>query len=167
MKTITKEEMITMFAGVSGNTFVGINYVAPVDMKKTGNPYVGREVLKTTAQSGQFGFDYEAGMNRNLAKEGMTPDFVVGERSWGINEGKGIILNPKTGEVSIQLRVEAKPSSVIYTLDGEMIDKEVLAPYLPVHKAGTYDGVDKPTVRTYRADRIKSLRINGEEYLIS
>ena len=164
---ISKDEMVTIFKSISGATFVGINYIAPVDMKKTGNPYVGKEVLKTTQQSGQFGFDYEAGMNRTLAKEGIVPDFVAGPRTWGVNEGKGIIINPKTGDISIQLRVEAKPSSVTYTIDGVVVDKVVLEPFLPVHKPSTYEGVDKPTVRTYRADRIKSLRINGEEYLVS
>jgi|LakMenEpi03Aug12_release.lakeMendotaPanAssembly.Ray.scaffolds.fasta_scaffold44053_4 hypothetical protein len=169
MKTISKVELVGMFEAVVGNTFVGLDYTAPVEMKKTGNPYLmaGDEVTKTTSLTGQFGFDYEAGVNRQLVREGKEGSFEAQGRTWGENLGKGIILNPKNGEVSIQLSIPNAPSEIVYRVNGVVVDKAVLAPYLPAKSVNKSQGTDKEVVvRTYKVDRIKAVRMNGEEFLV-
>lgn len=167
MKTISKVELVGMFEAVVGNTFVGLDYTAPVEMKKTGNPYLNDEVTKTTSLTGQFGFDYEAGVNRQLVREGKEASFEAQGRTWGENLGKGIILNPKNGEVSIQLALSNSPSEIVYRKNGEVIDKAVLAPYLPAKSTNKSQGTDKEVVvRTYKVDRIKAIRMGGEEFLV-
>jgi hypothetical protein len=168
MNTISKVEMVKLLEGVKGTTFVGVDYCAPVEMRKTGNPYVGHDVTKTTSLTGQFGGDYENWVNNQREREGKSADFDAASRTWGENLGKGIILNPKTGEVSIQLIMTNAPSDTVYRIDGEQVDKTVLEPFLPVKKVNKENqGTDKTVVvRTLRTDRIKVLRVNGEAYVI-
>ena len=167
MKTISKVELVEMFEAVKGNTFVGLDYTAPVEMKKTGNPYIDADVTKTTSLTGQFGFDYEAGVNRQLVREGKEATFEAQGRTWGENLGKGIILNPKNGEVSIQLAMSNAPSEVVYRINGVMVDKAILAPCLPAKGGSKAQGTEKEVVvRTYKVDRIKAIRMNGQEMIV-
>ena len=156
-----------LFEAVKGTTFVGIDYCAPVTMLKTGNPYKSSVVTKTTSLTAQFGTDYQNKVNKQLTKEGKEADFEAGQRSWGENLGKGIILNEKTGEISVQLISDSAPAEVVYRIDGQVVDKTVLEPFIPVKKPSGNQGTDKEIVpRAYRIDRIKALRMNGEEYVV-
>ena len=155
MKTIGKNELVTLFQGVSGNTFVGLTYIAPVNMRKTGNPYVGHDVVKVSVLSGQFGADYEKKVEKATGEE-----FTAGPRQWGENAGKGLIY--KDGQPhSIQLTIDNKPSEVEYRIDGVKVEKTVLEPFLPSKREG-----EPVTVRDFRLDRIAVLRVYGEEYLV-
>lgn len=156
-----------MLENVKGTTFLGVDYVAPVEMLKTRNPYLGNTVTKSSSLTGMFGFDYEGNVNAQLGREGKSADFEAQGRAWGENLGKGIILNPKNGEISIQLRTDNKPSEVVYRIDGEVVDKAVLEPFLPKKSPNKSQGTDKPvTLGTYKIARIKAIRMNGEEYFV-
>lgn len=156
-----------MLETVKGTTFLGIDYVAPVTMTKTGNPYLGNTVTKSSSVTGLFGFDYESNVNAQLVREGKAANFDAQGRSWGENMGKGIIRNPKNGEISLQLRMDNKPSELVYRIDGEIVEKTVLEPFLPKKSPNKSQGTDKEIkIGTYKLDRIKAIRMNGEEYIV-
>lgn len=167
MKNITKSDLIALLVASAdhGATMLGITYQAPVKLKKTGNPYVDKLVTKTTSLSGMINFDYESGINRQQIKEGKEPSFVAGERAWGEHVTQGVVEH--NNEYSIMMRVLNSPSEVVYMIDGEKVEKSVIEDFLPAkkeHNAGNLD--EAQIIRSYKVDRIKTIRINGEEYLV-
>ena len=168
MKSISKVELVKVLESVKGCTFLGLDYVAPVTMTKTGNPYLGNEVTKSQSLTGNFGFSYENSVNSQLVREGKEADFEMQQRTWGENLGKGIILNPKNGEISIQLKLDNHASEVVYRIDGNVVEKSVLEPFLPKKSPSKSQGTDKEVrLGTYKLDRIKAVRMNGEEYIVT
>ncbi len=163
---ISQNELVTKIEGIKGATFVGLDYDAPVTMLKTGNPYASMLLTKVSSVSGQINWDYEIIVNTRLQNEGKATDFVASERAWGEHVTPALIVNDK-GLFSIQMRMLNNPSSVAYYLDGQAIDKSQIEAYLPKHKAVNKQGTDEPIViRTYRIDRIKTIRIGGEELIV-
>ena len=157
MNKVNIGQVVGMFEAVKSNTFVGITYEAPVAMLKTGNPYVKADakVVKVSTISGQFGADYGTKVEKVTGEA-----FEVGERAWGDNTGKGVIYKDNKPH-SVQLTLDNSPSSVKYFVNGVETPKDVLRPYLPKKKAG-----EPVTVRDYRFDRIKSLRMGGKEFIM-
>lgn len=160
MKQIRKDELIAMVAAQKGATFMGIDYTAPVKLKKTGNPYADALVTKSTSVSGMINSDYEMDVNRALVKEGKEPDFVAGERAWGDHVTPSLIVHGN--DYSIQLRVLNHAPDTVYRINGEVVDKEIIKPFMPAKKESEVPVV----IRSYKVDRIKAVRMNGEEYIV-
>lgn len=159
MKQITKDELVALVASTKGATFIGLDYTAPVKLKKTGNPYADSLVTKSTSVSGMINSNYEDDQNRLLEKAGKPADFVAGERAWGDHVTPSMIVHGD--DYSIQLRLLNPAVDTIYRVNGEVVEKSVLEPFMPTRKEET--GV---VVRAYKVDRIKAVRMGGEEYLM-
>jgi len=160
------QEVIEFIKGIKGATTVGIDYESPVKMKKTGNPFADRCVTKSQSVSGMIGVNYENSVNRQLVREGKEPEFEAQARTWGEHVSSAIVVS-KDGNFSIILQAVNPPQNVQYFMDGAPIDKSVIEDFLPVRKPSAHQGTEKPVMnQTFRLDRVKSIRVKGQEIVI-
>lgn len=162
-----------IFANINGAAFIGIDTVTEV--KLTGgkkNPFAGR-VTKASAENSVQVFTnkksnaYENMVKRRLEKEGKDPEsFELSPRAWGTRipntpfvEHNGAlyleVIFLKAGKSTIML------DGLPYTGDtkdiqGFPVEKE------PTGQAGLEDQV---IIRTFKADSIKRIRVDGNEYV--
>ena len=166
-------QLINAVANINGASFVGID--THTDVTLTGgknNPHQGRvtkKMLGATVMSFQNkNFSaYEAMVQRRLIAEKKDPEaFVLGERAWGTRvPNMPIVEHFKDGDTKYYLEVIAlTPGVISYYLDGNPIDASFIIG-LKKGSAGEQGGLEnKVIIRTFAADSILALRIDGVEY---
>ena len=150
-----------------GTEFVSIDYAAPADMRKTGNPFVGR-VIKTSTIVGMVGNSYENSVNNQRDREGTeAAPFTASAHAWGTREGVFVVKDGVVHSVQVTLSPNNK-AHVQYLLDGQPIDVSVIEPWLAAKtSSAAHQGVEREVVvRAYRIDRIKAIRCRGESYTV-
>jgi len=165
--------LIAAVADINGASFVGID--THTDVKLTGgkkNPMQGRvtkRMIGATVMSFQNkNFSaYEAMVHRRLAAEGKDPaKFVLSERAWGTRiPNMPIVEHFKDGVTKYYLEVIfMKPGTVSYYLDGAPIAKAHIEG-LAEREEGEQGGLEeKVIIRTFAADSITELRIDGKVF---
>lgn len=165
-KAMNIQELVELIKNIKGATPVGMDYESPVKMLKTGNPFADRTVTKFQSVSGMIGVNYEAGVNRQLEREGKDPVFEAQARKWGEHVSSAIVVSEK-GDYSLILQAVNKPQNVQYYMDGQPIEKSVIENFLPVRKPSANQGTDKPVMnQTFRLDRVKAIRIKNQEIIL-
>ena len=166
-------QLIAAVANINGASFVGLD--THTDVTLTGgkkNPHQGRvtkKMLGATVMSFQNkNFSaYEAMVQRRLTAEGKDPEaFVLGERAWGTRiPNMPIVEHFKDGDTKYYLEVIfLTPGVVTYYLDGASIDPSFIIG-LKSASAGEQGGLtDKVILRTFAADSITELRIDGQVF---
>tara|TARA_R110000851_G_scaffold172889_1_gene319178 strand:- start:189 stop:710 length:522 start_codon:yes stop_codon:yes gene_type:complete len=159
---------------VSGASFVGIDTTTiPVLTKFTGtrdnkviNPMHGKVrkhmrgasvmVFQNKQSSG-----YANMVERRLVSEGKDPaSFTLSPRAWG-ERVEGLPIVEHKGEEYLEV-IFLKAGQVSYTLDGQPIAVGDIIGMKDASK-GTQGGLDnKVIIRTFKAESIAALRINGE-----
>lgn len=165
--------LINAVANINGASFVGLD--THTEIMLTGgkkNPMQGR-VTKRMIGASVMSFQnknfsaYEAMIKRRLVAEGKDPqDFVLGERAWGTRiPNMPIVEHFKGDEVKYYLEVIfLKPGVVTYYLDGNPINKWDIVGLKQVDD-GIQGGLDnKVIIRTFAADSITELRIDGQVF---
>ena len=161
--------LVNAVANINGASFVGLD--THTDVTLTGgksNPMQGRvtkRMIGATVMSFQNkNFSaYEAMVKRRLAVEGKAPeDFKLGERAWGVRLPNMPIVEHK-GEYYLEV-IFMKPGAVSYELDGLPINKvDIIG--LKDTTAGKQGGLeDRVIIRTFAADSITELRIDGQVF---
>lgn len=176
-----------IFSKVNGASFVGLDTESTVKLKGgKKNEQQGRVTKRTLGSqvmvfTNQESNGYENMVQRRLIEEGKDPtSFKVGERAWGKRvPNLPIVEHEKDGVVKEYLEVIfLKGGNSEYFLDGNPIKKEDIV--------GLDEPEDKPTpvpdkdaeptnegqaglenkviVRTYAAESIINVRIDGVEY---
>jgi hypothetical protein len=166
MNELTKAEFFDVIQNeIKGTTFVTASIETEVKMLKRGNPYAGESVTKVQNMNGAIGFDYENSVNRQRDREGNEENFEANSRKWGILlEGRKIVEHK--GNYYLQFKVE-NSSNVKYFMNGQEIEKEMIAEWLPKKKESTTQDVEKQViVRDVKFDSIKSIKMKGMEYLL-
>lgn len=166
--------LIQAVAAINGATFVGMDTHTDVPLKGgRKNPMQGRvtkRMLGATVMSFQNkNFSaYEAMVKRRLVAENKPPeDFKLGERAWGVRvPNMPIVEHFKDGDTKYYLEVIAINSgAVVHYLDGAPIKKEDIIG-LPERQEGEQGGLEnKVIIRTFAAESITALRIDGKEYV--
>jgi hypothetical protein len=173
---LTKDQLVATVAAVKGTTFATLETSTVPEMRKTGNPFIGRVRKISKGLNVQIGAIYENAVNRQAEREG-NPDageFVAEKLAYGswlvphkIIEHKGAF------QIRVTCNPHMKPSEVIYTLDGEPVNDETLAEikaFEPEKKGSGRQadfGVEREVVpRNYKLDSIVSIKINGTLYRI-
>jgi hypothetical protein len=157
---------------VNGATFIGID--TETNVKLTGgkaNPLQGR-VTKRVRGSNVMVFQnkkssgYEAMVMRRLEKEGKDPStFALSPRAWGTRLSGAPLVEHK-GSYYVEV-IFLKPGTTEYLVDGHVTAKEDITGLTERTHAdeATQGGLnDKVIIRTYKADSIKSIVIDGERY---
>lgn len=164
MKTIAKQDLVTLINSVTGASFVSVDITSEPRMRKTDNPYV--DAIKVVTLSGQINFDYANAVNNQLKREGNTTagTFTAQARAWGTREGNWITHN---GNHYLTVKVQSS-SDPIFVFEGKQVDKAVLEPFLTTSKKPhTQAELDKEViVRDVKLDSIKVIRALGEEYTV-
>jgi len=152
-------------ADVSGASFVGLDTVtSPTLLKGKKNPMHGRIQKHMTGASvmvfqNKHTNGYENMRNRRLEEAGFPTTFNVGERAWGERvENLPIVMHK--GKEYLEVIV-LKAGEVHYTHDGQPIAKEDIIGLKPAQKASK-EGVREVMIRTFKADSIKTIRIDGQ-----
>lgn len=143
-----------------GTSFVTIVAVTDPRMRKRDNPYAGR-VQKRSSVNGVVGWIYQNSVNRERVREDLEADFEAHPRKWG-ERIKGTPFVEHKGNTYLELKVE-RVLSTEYLLDGEPVDREVIAEWLPARKAeGARQEVENPIIlRDYRLDSITEITFDG------
>jgi hypothetical protein len=166
-------QLIAAVANINGASFVGLD--THTDVTLTGgkkNPMQGRVTKRMTGatvmsfQNKNFSA-YEAMVQRRLTAEGKDPEaFKLGERAWGTRvPNMPIVEHFKDGDTKYYLEVIfLTPGVVSYYLDGAPIAAADIIG-LPVSKGGEQGGLtEKVILRTFAADSITELRIDGQVF---
>lgn len=147
---------------IRGTTMV--SFVSATEPRlRAGNPFPG--LRKVSRVNGVFGFNYEAAVNRQREREGMTPDFVAEPRKWGIRvDGTPIVTH--NGKFYIEAKVERSEIVGYIMPDGAVIDPMQVEKWLPARHGGR-QAVEKTVIlRDFAVENIRSIRMKGNEYVI-
>jgi len=166
-------QLINAVANINGASFVGLD--THTDVTLTGgkkNPMQGRVTKKMVGatvmsfQNKNFSA-YEAMVKRRLTAEEKDPAaFTLGERAWGTRvPNMPIVEHFKDGDTKYYLEVIFLNSGTVsYYLDGAPIAPADIVG-LPVERQGGQGGLeDKVILRTFAADSITELRIDGQVF---
>lgn len=168
---ITASQLIRTLAQVKGATMMTLHTVTDPDMPKRNNPLFGR-VKKHATINVTFGADYEAGVNRQLSREGNdnAGTFEAEPLPWGSWVVPNKIIEHK-GETYV--RVTPNPQmkvEVSYTLDGQPVDTETVKPYLKVRVPSGRQletGIERDVKpRNYKVSSIVGVTTGGTHYEI-
>lgn len=167
MKTITKQNLIILLAGITKPTFINMITITPVRMNKTGNPY-HNEVFKAKNGNYLIGTDYESRVNNNLVKEGKADNFVVSENRVGQHVSKVLLYNEKTTKHYLQHeRFDNSPIETTYLYKGNAIDKTLFERFMPTVNEYENQGLEKTVkILSVTVDNIKKITVNGETLLV-
>ena len=161
--------LVNAVANINGASFVGLD--THTDVTLTGgksNPHQGR-VTKRMVGATVMSFQnknfsaYEAMVKRRLVVEGKAPeDFKLGERAWGVRLPNMPIVEHK-GNYYLEV-IFMQPGKVEYLLDGHVVPASFIIG-LKDTTAGKQGGLeDKVIIRTFAADSISELRIDGQVF---
>jgi len=174
MKTlVTRKEMIEIIKTVRGSTFFKFVAETVVDMRKTGNPFVGATKVSTVAA--QLGCDYETKVNNQLGREDKAMEFVVSPSPWQLHTDNKHFLTDKKTQSKLYLvvfplkksdeRIAAEPTK--YFFNGKEIERALLEEFFPKPSVPKNQGVENPVIyRSYGFDSFKSMTLMGTEYEI-
>ncbi len=171
------QTLINAMNDVNGASFVGLDTLTVASLtggKK--NPHQGR-VTKQMLGAQVMVFQnknvngYEEMIQRRLMKEGKDPwDFVLGERAWGTRVPNLPIIEHFKNDIT-QYYLEViflKPGKVQYFLDGVPIDvADIIG--MPEDKddggQGGLSTANKVIIRSFKADSITEIRVNGKSFV--
>ena len=173
MKIVSRNELKNQIETIKGATFVNFVAETEVRMNKTGNPYLG--ATKVSHVTGNLGCNYETVVNNQLNREGKETDFVAQPPKGKVHtSNKHFLTDEKTGEklylvvypvAKSEERKEEQPT--MYYFNGEVIDVELLKPFMVKSSKPQSQGTEKPIIyRTYGFNNIRSMRILGEDYVV-
>lgn len=171
---LTKDQLVATLSAIKGTTFMTLETVTDPDMRKTGNPYIGR-AKKHTRINCTFGANYENAVNRQAERE---ENENAGEfKSLKLAYGQWLVPHKLiTHKGEVQVRVMCNPHmkpEVSYSVDGEEADAatvESIKAFMPEKKTSARQeefGIEREVVpRNYKLDSIKAVTVNGTRYEI-
>jgi len=163
-KILTKGELVAYLSGIRGATFATIETETEPKLLKTGNPY--SEVRKISRVNVCLGFQYEAAVNRQRAREGAETDFEALPRKWGVRIPRTVLVEHK-GKVYLETKVEKSLDHRYVNLQGIAIPDDLIAPFLPKRKENEHQDTEKEIlVRDYSVDSIRRMNVKGEEFSV-
>lgn len=162
-----------IFANVNGNNIISISTKTDVTLKGgKGNPQQGK-VKKVMTGANVMVFQnketngYENMVKRRLIAEGKDPEtFKLGPRPWGVRiEGTPIITHKDQDYLEVIFLTSGKSH---YEIDGQIVDKEAIKglPEETVNEEAQGSLEDKVIVRTFKAQSITEIKIDGKRYTV-
>lgn len=169
VSAITEVRLVEMLRQNKGATIVTIVTRTEPDMRKTGNPFVGR-VVKVSRVNGMLGFNYSNSVNRQLEREGEVADFVAQPRKWG-NRIEGTPLVEHKGNYYVEMKVEKSLGHRFEWTDGTILDDkaiENMKVFMPIKSSSSSQGTDKEIIlRDYKVASIIAITYRGHCYLVA
>lgn len=167
-----------LLSNVSGNTIISLDTVTVPKLKGgKKNPMQGlvqkkMKSINVMVFTNEQSNGYENMVNRRLEKEGFEPkSFEVGPRAWGQRiPNTPFVLHNDQLYLEVIFLKSGKPSYTLLDAAGNehgIFEEEIEG--LPESKESE-DGQgglsDKVIIRTFKADNIKAITINGEKHVL-
>lgn len=161
-----------LLADVNGNTIISIDTVTVPKLKGgKSNPMQGvvRKVMigaNVMVFTNKRSNGYENMVMRRLAQEGKDPSsFQLGPRAWGQRiEGTPFIEH--NGALYLEV-IFLKPGKSHYEHGVRKIDRSEVIGLEEASEGGEQGGLEnKVVIRTFKADSISSITINGERHVL-
>lgn len=157
-----------------GTTAVTIHLDSPQDktMRKTGNPYHGKGIVKRTIMNGIVGYIYENAINRIAVKEGKE-EREAKPHPWGDMDSQHLFrINRKTGEHHLSMMVRSASVVGFFFPDGKKLTEEQeaeLKTFLPEKKeSSTQEDLDqKVTARDSKMENITMITYRGQDIYVT
>ncbi len=186
MPAVTREELVALLLAVRGSTFVTLTTYTQPEMRaydgeriligrekrknvwqdnRVRNPYYQR-AWKRAKVNGAVGFWYGNAVNNQRFREDKDADFESLEHAFHVHIPGSPVTVHADDPSRLYLPV-LHPASLgyQYEVDGEVIDKELINPWLRQKTEGERQQLDKPRIyREYRLDHITDVSINGAWY---
>ena len=162
-------EIKHLIEAISGNTFVSMDCITEPKLRGgKSNPHQGRVAklnagLRVQMFTNQTKNAYEAMVNRRRQAEGNAEPFKVAPLQWGRHIPGTPYIEHK-GNLYIQV-ICHNAGEVTYLLDGKETPKELIQGLPLPQGSGRQELEDenKVTVRTFKLDSIRAVRMMGEE----
>ena len=152
-QTIDKSTLVEILSQVERGEFVNIESITNVKMRKTGNPYYN-EVVKRSSKNVRCLPDYE----KRVQNKTGNPEFQSAP-NWFEHISPCVVKHRNNDNTYFMYETfEGQSVRNEYIHNGEVINKEVLTPYLP-----TYNDREVQ-VFTISTDNIKKLSYKGVRY---
>lgn len=173
MKYVTEVEAVAIIRdNVKGTSMVTVEIDSDMDgkgkMLKTGNPFVGKGIVKRETLNGVIGYDYGKAVNRLAGKEDKE-ERECKIHPWGDMDEKRLFrIHRKTGAEYLSMKVEKAEVHGYFKPDGTEIPSEEIKPFIPIkNKSSTQEDLDGEVIaRDYSLKNIMMIRCFGEEYRI-
>ena len=161
---MTKQEFIDGLKTETGTHDVIVYLESDVKMKKTGNPYNGKVVIKKNTLSGYIGKSYaDERIAIDNARQDTTgqdkPVYVANQRTWGILINPYLVVHKNNYYLQLFVKDTGIP---VYTVDGIIIDELEILPWL--QKKPNTDGYEI-LIRDISFENIKKLTFKGVEHV--
>lgn len=152
-QTIDKSTLVEILSQVERGEFVNIESITNVKMRKTGNPYYN-EVVKRSSKNVRCLPDYE---KRVQNKTGNTE--FQSAPNWFEHISPCVVKHRNNDNTYFMYETfEGQSVRNEYIHNGEVINKEVLTPYLPTYNEREVQ------VFTIKTDNIKKISYKGVRY---
>jgi hypothetical protein len=164
MKTVISQQDFAALLRARGGAFpVSVLTRTEPKLKKTGNPYADRGVVRITKRNGFVGGDYESIANNKREKDGGERDFEAGSLPWGTHLDRYFIGHKDALYLKFfPIRAAVEGIDEWQTSDGQPVPFDAIAPFLPERKEAD-SGVPW---RVITLRNIIEATLNGEEYVI-
>lgn len=170
IKTITKQELITLLSEVTKPTFTNVVMETKVRMNKTNNPYYDK-VIKRSKCNYSLGIDYQKRVEKNYEKEGIESTFESEKPSGKhhIGNSKCLLIDDKTESVHyvmLERFDEINPQNE-FIFESNGIDKQLFESYMvKVSESQKQEQERKVMVITPKIENIKEISLEGTKYII-
>ena len=156
--------------GFNGISLVGLETITDALAKKTNNPFKDKKVLKKTRLLANIGGRYHNWLINQAKRERLqNVEFVIKPALWGEHvEGTSLIYYDKTDLFYLELLV-VKVFEVTYTdVDGNVLTKEEVKPFLPKKSESKTQALLKKKVylRRYMLKNIRKFAFGNSLYLV-
>jgi hypothetical protein len=167
---LTVEQSQTLLTqNVKGAEMVTVDLDSDMDgkgkMRKTGNPFWGKGIVKRETLNGVIGYIYSNAINRVAAKEGKD-EREAKRHPWGDMDEKHLFrVHRKTNKPYLSMKVENVTVHGFFAPDGTQIDEAAIREFIPTKtKSSTQRDLDGEVIpRDYNMDNIRAIRMRGVE----
>jgi hypothetical protein len=147
----SQEELIDWLRMFDGAGDVLLTSRTEVRMRKTNNPYIG--AVKVQGVRVSINENYEQMVNNQREVEEKSADFKAEGLKWG--ECTDNVVVEHNGGLYIKTIELSRDPNAVYMLNDEVIDYELLRPFVPVYKPSPKQALAEDVkVRTFKIDSI-------------
>lgn len=160
-----------------GPEFISLTVKTVPEMRKGGNPFIGR-VFKVNTLNCQINGIYQNAVNNAREKEGSERTFEAAPLKWGMHvPDSPFIVHTKKGESKPSFYLQTRvlhSSTPDYYLDGKFIEslplRDQVISFIPGKSQNCetqgVSGENEVIIRTFRLDSIMQMKYRGETYII-
>lgn len=164
MKTVISRQDFAQLLRARGGAFpVSLLTRTEPKLKKKGNPYADRGIVRITKRNGFVGGDYENIANNKREREGEDRSFEAGSLPWGKHLDRFFIEHNEALYLKFfPIRAAVEGIDEWQTSDGQPVSFDQIKDFLPERRE---DGSGVPW-RVITLRNIIEATLNGQEYAL-